>query len=169
MASQFTISHGGMQSRRMKKGFLSKRSKGTPTPFVSTLVCFSWIFLFAAAESLHAKLESCVDILCSIADVTYLFFANDTLTWVETHHLLSSYPADLTAIILFSTHNQFSIPKCLGEKILNGFVCAGEPWHFRMMTKTESILSGLHFNRVSVREAPFLLYTGSKVCCVKLV
>ena len=76
---------------------------------------FSWIFLFAAAESLHAKLESCVDILCSIADVTYLFFANDTLTWVETHHLLGSYPADLIAIILFSTHNQFST-KMLGRE-----------------------------------------------------
>ena len=115
MASQLTISHGGMQSRRMKKGFLSKRSKGTPTPSVSTLVCFSWIFLFAAAESLHAKLESCVDILCSIADVTYVFFANDTLTWVETYHLLGSYPVDLIVIILFSTDNQFST-KMLGRE-----------------------------------------------------
>jgi len=126
MASQFTISHGGMQSRRMKKGvFLSKRSKGTPTPSVSTHVCFSWIFLFAAAEPLHAKLESCVDILRSIADVTYLFFANDTLTWVETHHLLGSYPADWIAIILSSAPTINFLPKCLGEKILNGFVCAG--------------------------------------------
>jgi len=81
--------------------------------------------LFAAVESLHAKLGSCVDTRSSIADVTYVFFANDTLTWFETYHRLGAYPADLIAIILFSTDNEFISAKTFGRENLNGSIFVG--------------------------------------------